>query len=242
MKRQIRNNVFETNSSSMHSLVVMKKNERYTKEEIAKDFSYLSNDKNTGEKHCVWNIWNEDELYFGRSPFKILYNFKNKWIYAMASLVLEYNDEIYKELKRIAIKNVPGLKKIKLPTTQFSIMDKEDEKNINSDYAKKYGKTEDEFIKYLSEKKKQFELTEEIFYWKDEYGDFVYEAPYTGIVDENILIRFLEKENITLEEFLLNKKYVIVVDGDEYCIWKDFKNTGLIDLGMIEREYPKEEY
>ena len=45
MKRQIRTNVFETNSSSQHSLCVMKKDEHYTSEEILKDF-YLWDDRN----------------------------------------------------------------------------------------------------------------------------------------------------------------------------------------------------
>lgn len=34
MKRQIRRNVFETNSSSMHSLTVMKRDEHYSPEEF----------------------------------------------------------------------------------------------------------------------------------------------------------------------------------------------------------------
>ena len=34
MKRQIRRNVFETNSSSMHSLTVMKRDDKYTPEEF----------------------------------------------------------------------------------------------------------------------------------------------------------------------------------------------------------------
>lgn len=38
MKRQVRTNVFETNSSSQHSLCIMKKDEHYTSEEILEDF------------------------------------------------------------------------------------------------------------------------------------------------------------------------------------------------------------
>ena len=49
MKRQIRRGVFETNSSSQHSLCIMKKDEHYTPDEVAKDF-YLWDDKETGEK------------------------------------------------------------------------------------------------------------------------------------------------------------------------------------------------
>lgn len=110
MKRQIRKNVFETNSSSMHSLVITKTSDKYTSEEIMKDI-YLSNDKNTNEEDCIWKIWDEDKLYFGRSPFKVLSSFRDKWLYALASLVGEYNDKVYKELERVARENIIGLKK-----------------------------------------------------------------------------------------------------------------------------------
>lgn len=239
MKRQIRRNVFETNSSSMHSLVVMRKDERYTQEEISKGI-YLSKDKETGEK-CVWKIWDDDELYYGRSPFKVLFSFKDKWKYAMASLVLEYNDKIYKELLNIAMKNIPGLKKIKLPTIIKYFPNVQSEKYIDSDYAKKYGKTEEELVKYLRKKEEEWELDEEIGYWEDCYGDWCFDMPHTGMADENILSGFLEKENIILEEFLLNKRYIVVVDGDEYCIYNDMKKVGLIDKNAIDHEYPKEE-
>lgn len=36
--KQIRHNVFETNSSSSHSLVITTDNEHYTREEINKNF------------------------------------------------------------------------------------------------------------------------------------------------------------------------------------------------------------
>lgn len=52
MKRQIRRSVFETNSSSMHSLTVMKKDDKYTPEEILEEI-YLCKDKETGEEKCV---------------------------------------------------------------------------------------------------------------------------------------------------------------------------------------------
>ena len=68
MKRQIRRGVFETNSSSMHSLTVIKKNEKYTPEEIQEDF-YLYDDRSSGEKNCIWYIYGDD-LDFGRQPFR----------------------------------------------------------------------------------------------------------------------------------------------------------------------------
>ena len=73
MKRQIRRNVFETNSSSMHSLTVMKRDDKYTPEEILEGL-YLHRDKDTGEESCVWEPW-EHDLEFGRSPFRALGTF-----------------------------------------------------------------------------------------------------------------------------------------------------------------------
>lgn len=113
MKKQVRKNVFETNSSSMHSLVITKTSDKYTSEEIMKDI-YLSDDNSTNEEDCIWKIWDEDELYFGRSPFEVLSSFRDKWLYALASLVGEYNDKVYKELERVARENIIGLKKIEL--------------------------------------------------------------------------------------------------------------------------------
>ena len=45
---------------------------------------------------------------------------------------------------------------------------------------------------------------------------------------------WFEKYNVSLKEFLTNKKYVVIQDGDEYCIWKDLINCGLIDKKVIE--------
>lgn len=179
MKIKIRKSVFETNSSSMHSLVIKKENGYYTPEEIEEDVWIDDNG--------VWDLaWN-DELVFGRSPFNCLCTFGSKTRYAIASLCSpEYigvnnigDKNKFNEIKEIFIKYVPKCKKIRL----------------------------------------------------QEDTDFPY-----GWVDENILTRFLESENISLEEFLINKKYVVIVDGDEYCIWDSLKQAGLIDLNKIEKE------
>lgn len=53
-------------------------------------------------------------------------------------------------------------------------------------------------------------------------------------VDDWELFSWLEKYNVSLKEFLTNKKYVVIQDGDEYCIWKDLINYGLIDKKVIE--------
>lgn len=53
-------------------------------------------------------------------------------------------------------------------------------------------------------------------------------------VDDWELFDWLEKYNISIKEFLTNKKYVVIQDGDEYYIWKDLINCGLIDKNVIE--------
>lgn len=237
MKRQIRRNVFETNSSSMHSLTVMKRDDKYTPEEILEEI-YLCKDKETGEENCVWDIWDHN-LEFGRSPFRALGTFTDKWLYACASLVHDYNDETYKELIALALKHIPGLKKIELPTTSDSCADKDDEEHKNDEYFQKYGKTEDELVEYLTQKEKDWGM--EIDYWKTSNGFWRYDRPFTGCVDEDILSGFLEKEGITLEEYLTNKKYVVIQDGDEYAYWSDLKKTGLVNMDIIDHEYPKED-
>ena len=62
----------------------------------------------------------------------------------------------------------------------------------------------------------------------DEYSDDGINRGYTddwGIIDD-----------VPLREFILNKKYVLIADGDEYCVWKDFKKTPLFN----QTEYPEE--
>lgn len=68
MKIQVRRSVFETNSSSQHSLCIMKKDAKYTTKEIL-DGICLFDDRETGEKDCVWNIW-DFQLEFGRTPLE----------------------------------------------------------------------------------------------------------------------------------------------------------------------------
>lgn len=43
--------------------------------------------------------------------------------------------------------------------------------------------------------------------------------------------------DVPLRDFILNKKYVVISDGDEYCVWKDFKKTKLFN----NEEYPVEQ-
>ena len=118
-----------------------------------------------------------------------------------------------------------------------SFADKDHPANKDSEYAQEYGKTENELNDWLEQKEKDWGI-DTIEYWEGDNGYFHFEKPYTGYVDEDMLSDFLEKGNISLEEYLTNKKYVVIQDGDEYGYWDDIKNAGLINLNAIDYEYP----
>lgn len=183
MKRQIRRGVFETNSSSMHSVVVLKEDIEKNKNDY---FNVYLNSRNKLNPY-------KNELSFGRSPFDSLTNFKDKVYYAIASLCAYKHEnwaENFNKIEQVVIHNIKNCKGIELEEV--------------------VRREEDEII--------------------TEY--------YYGYVDEDILSGFLKKENITIEEFLVNPQYVVIVDGDEYCVYNKMKDAGLINQDTILREYP----
>ena len=168
---QIRHGVFETNSSSSHSISVRKINEITTPEEIAEEFKWRLG------KDGVLILWGH-YLEFDRSPFMPLTSFFDKIRFAIAS----YNThpDAIDDIKNIMFKHIPGLKSIEFDT--------------------KWG--------YEDEK-----------------------VPDYGYIDHQsigVLQGFLATHNVPLEEFLLNKKYVVFVDGDEYHIKEQLFESGLL--------------
>lgn len=185
--KQIRRNVFETNSSSSHSLVIMTNNEHYTREEINKNF-YMTDG--------IVRLW-ESSLEFYRSPFDMLVTFKDKLRYAIASS----NGNLVDECREICKKYVDGFT--------------------------------------------DFEFDTKDYVWDSEVNDYV-EAdepiPNYGGTDDYQIEGWLKKYNVSLEEFLTNKRYIVVVDGDEYNCWLHIKDSGLVDTSkIIHDSYAEEE-
>lgn len=83
-----------------------------------------------------------------------------------------------------------------------------------------------------------FEFHEKYRVWnekKQEYVDAdennpVYEYGYT---DDYMIEGWLKKYNVSVEDFLTMKRYIIVVDGDEYQIWDKVRDSGLMDTSHI---------
>ena len=84
---QIRDNTFETNSSSSHSLIITDFDGKYTPEEMMKGI-YLWD----GNKDRMY----ESDLEFYRSPFSLLATFESKSRYAIASSDGRLADEVEK--------------------------------------------------------------------------------------------------------------------------------------------------
>ena len=186
--KQIRRNVFETNSSSSHSLVITTDNEHYTREEINKNF-YVT-------KKGIVRLW-ESSLEFYRSPFDMLVTFKDKLRYAIASS----NGNLVDECREICKKYVDG------------------------------------FI--------DFEFDTKDYVWDSEVKDYVETkspVPNYGGTDDYQIEGWLKSYNVSLEEFLTNKRYIVVVDGDEYNCWLHIKDSGLVDtFKIIHDSYAEEQ-
>ena len=203
MKRQVRRNVFETNSSSMHSLVIKKESAYFTDEEARNGIYINENGK--------INLGFED-IYFGRSPFQVLYTLVDKAKYVLASMCIYKDDAVYEEVKNVIHSYI----------SEFIDFETELETHSYSTIIN----TEEEIRKWFGDGN---------YIKKD--GRWIVWGHKLGGVDEDILSSFLEKENITITEFLKNKRYIVIVDGDEYCVYKDMKRSGLVNTDNIEKEY-----
>lgn len=172
---QIRHSVFETNSSSSHSISIRKIDKITTPEEIEEEFKWrLGTDG-------VLMIWSH-LLEFDRSPFEPLTSFYDKIRFAIASY--NYDPDKIENIKDIMLKHIPGLKDIQF-NTRWEYDDKDNEIKV------------------------------------PDYG-------YIDHQSMGVLQGFLAMHNVSLEDFLLNKKYVVFIDGDEYYIKEKMFEAGLM--------------
>ena len=88
--KQVRNSCFETNSSSMHSLIIKKKDDYPTMEELEENAGILRMDRDewATKDNCDTinlNIYNNKDICYERTPFQVLSTFENKLKYYIAS-------------------------------------------------------------------------------------------------------------------------------------------------------------
>lgn len=183
---QIRDNTFETNSSSSHSLIITDFDGKYTSEEMMKGI-YLWD----GNKDRMY----ESNLEFYRSPFSLLATFESKSRYAIASSDGRLADEI----EKIWHKYIPNFNGFKFDMK-----------------------------------------TEEYDYDKKEWVDLDEPKPIYGGTDDYEIEGWLKSYNVSLEDFLTMRRYMVVCDGDETREWYHILDSGLVDKSHIIHDSEKE--
>lgn len=117
MLKNIRQSIFETNSSSMHTIVVTKEHRKYTPEEIDRSFHFF-NEKDY--KYVC--IYNENDITYERYPFRILDNFLEKTLYyiAMLSMQNDMGKPDLEEVYGIIRKYLPGFEGFRFPKNFYT--------------------------------------------------------------------------------------------------------------------------
>ena len=258
MKYQVRKGCFESNSSSMHSLVVTKKNSniRMTQEEIRDEF-YLNEDwykehhKNDEKEVVEIDPWDNE---FGRSPFNVLVTFRDKLAYAVAEYcgnnysIKSYleSEKIFDEMFRPLLIRLIGCDEIewdRWDDTSFEIyvgggdnLDEVEEvpydKLIYVDKNEREDLSKDDLVRGMY---KNVDIDgrpiEEAWFDVPKFGEIDHQSV-------GLLKRFLKDNNLSLEDYLVRKDVVVIIDGDEYCELKNLINCGLIKEDSIVLRFP----
>ena len=173
----IRKGVFETNSSSSHSIVMMKK-DKPIKTEL--EGNMIDADWKVN-KEGVMDFWYDHDLEFGRSPFDLLTDWYDRLKYCVA--YYGNNQNKLDELEHICQRRIAG------------------------------------FVKFK--------------FGKDRWDG----TEYHGYVDHQsmgLLDHALEKYNIDLEEFIFNDRFIVVIDGDEYCVFDTLIESEMFNSDNVE--------
>ena len=208
---------FETNSSSMHSIVL----------------TNLDGDSNKGNLF-TWNdgkahIWNRD-ITFERSPFQLLSTMEDKLYFAIASFAddeekIEEIREITREIFRC---------ELKFPMEDVEEYRRADDHSWVSGYD----------VEWVTDPE---DNTKEVLVYKPdpsvelEYKEYQRIDGYIDHQSAGLLQNFLRKHNVSLRDFITKAKYIVVIDGDEYCEFENILKSGIVDLSKIKSQYPYNE-
>lgn len=251
MKMQIRTGMFETNSSSMHSLLIMKKHQVMTQKEIREEY-YLDEDWNKDRSNILQLGWNHDE--YGRG-FNVLTSFRDKLSYALASMCgscyslksyIRGGDTFYEVFEPL-LKKLVGVDEVKLywDSENFHVYSDSVTDDLEQDYTT-YEEVPYEDLIHNENWNKEGHEDED--YYKEicrsgrKQEEIWLEVPKFGSIDHQsvgLFQRFLEKYNITLEDYLIRKDIIVIIDGDEYCLFNTMADAGIVDKDAIQIKYPK---
>ena len=82
--------------------------------------------------------------------------------------------------------------------------------------------------------------TEEYDYDKNDWVDLDEPKPVYGGTDDYQIEGWLKSYNVSLEDFLTMRRYMVVCDGDEYREWYHILDSGLVDKSHIIHDSEKE--
>lgn len=240
MSVQIRNGVFETNSSSMHSIAVRKQHGKIASPETERVYIH---------KGSV-SIYSDD-LNYERYPFRMLYTLMDKAKYAVASYLggyqyLEKDSEKAKEflegeLYPVIRKYFPDFVKFDFRTDWERVyIDPDDPEDAYCHWDEGVHYTGDDSpsgYSLIKEDGTKTPLVEDKEHYVEvvDYGNVDHQS--TGLLQG-----FLKKSGVSLEDFLTDSAYVVVIDGDEYCDFCKYLACGLIHLEDFEAFYPSSDY
>lgn len=238
MKYCVRRASFETNSSSMHSIIVTK-NDIHVDENILWDRNKENDFDTVYIRNGEWNLGRVED--YGRHPFEILTTFEEKTKYALCEYLghlypddPEY-DKILNEFKEIVRDIFPEFKDFYFYTQ---------DEDIYVDSEGNHIMRKDLHYDYWNDKENRCE-----YYYVDKEGNkhpaILDEEDYMEVFDigsidhqsAGLLKNFLKDRGISLKEFLTNKKYTICIDGDEYCDLERYLKSGFIDRNFIKEIY-----
>ena len=243
MKINVRAGMFETNSSSAHSLFIMKKRQTMTQQEIRDEF-YLDEEwhKDRGNVLKLDSYDNE----FGRS-FDVLTSFRDKLSYAMASMLgncyklksyIEAGDK-FEEVFEPLLKKLVGVDEVEMPFDDKPFKVYSD--TITDDECQDYRTYEEvPYEDLVYDESRENGGFKEICKSGRKHETIWLDVPEFGRVyhqSSGLFQGFLKKYGITLEEFLIRKDIVVVCDGDEYCIFGTMLDSGLVDKNAIQVAY-----
>lgn len=253
MKIQIRNGAWETNSSSMHSLLIMKKRQTMTQKEIRDEY-YLDEDWNK-DRSNILQLDRDCEEY-GRC-FNVLTSFRDKLSYALASMCgscyslksyIRGGDTFYEVFEPL-LKKLVGVDEVELywDSENFHVYSDSITDDLEQDYTTYEEVPYEDLIlneNWNKEGHEDEDYYEEVCESGRKQEEIWLEVPKFGSVDHQsvgLFQRFLEKYNITLEDYLIRKDIIVIIDGDEYYLFDTMVNAGIVDKDAIEVKYPKNE-
>lgn len=226
MKIAIRKGMFETNSSSMHSLCITKSEEKFSPDEIRGSLYHYDKEDN-------WKLaWDTDDMNFGRYPFAMLTDFDERLRYIIAEYCGWEKDpkKNLDMIEDIIRKHCPDFTQLDLPKETIVEYILENGQKTTDNWKI----LEDEYDGnlYCHDDGKKIKVIDREWHNEPFYGDIDHQS--SGMIKN-----FIKKENITLEDFIMNKRYIIIIDGDEYRVWDKHLNSGLIDKAFIDKLYPR---